>query len=108
LLENLLKTRTKADWLAALEAAKVPCGAINTLSEVFTDPQVLARGMVSDWAHPIKADLKLVANPIKMSRTPVRQDLPPPMLGQHTAEVLIEVLGKTAEEQGQLRGKGVI
>jgi crotonobetainyl-CoA:carnitine CoA-transferase CaiB-like acyl-CoA transferase len=108
LLETLLKTRTKSDWLAALEAAKVPCGAINTLSEVFTDPQVLARGMVSDWAHPIKADLKLVANPIKMSRTPVRQDLPPPMLGQHTAEVLIEVLGKTAEEQGQLRGKGVI
>ena len=75
---------------------------------MFTDPQVLARGMVSDWVHPIKADLKLVANPIKMSRTPVRQDLPPPMLGQHTTEVLIEVLGKTNEEQGQLRGKGVI
>jgi crotonobetainyl-CoA:carnitine CoA-transferase CaiB-like acyl-CoA transferase len=108
LLETLLKTRTKADWLGALEAAKVPCGAINTLSEVFTDPQVQARGMVSDWVHPVKADLKLVASPMKMSRTPVRQDLPPPMLGQHTAEVLREVLGKSAEEQGQLRGKGVI
>jgi crotonobetainyl-CoA:carnitine CoA-transferase CaiB-like acyl-CoA transferase len=108
LLEGILKTRTKADWLAALEAAKVPCGAINTLSEVFVDPQIQARGMVQDWQHPIKPDLKLVASPIKMSRTPVRQDLPPPMLGQHTAEVLGEVLGWNAEQLGPLRGKGVI
>jgi crotonobetainyl-CoA:carnitine CoA-transferase CaiB-like acyl-CoA transferase len=108
LLEGILKTRTKADWLGALEAAKVPCGAINTLSEVFVDPQIQARGMVQDWQHPIKPDLKLVANPIKMSRTPPRQDLPPPMLGQHTAEVLSEVLGWSAEQLGPLRGKGVI
>ena len=108
LLEGIMKTRTKADWLAALEAAKVPCGAINTLSEVFSDPQVQARGMVNDWVHPVKADLKLVASPIKMSLTPVRQDLPPPMLGQHTAEVLLEVLGWDAQQQGTLRGKGII
>ena len=108
LLEGIMKTRTKADWLAALEAAKVPCGAINTLSEVFSDPQVQARGMVNDWVHPIKADLKLEASPIKMSLTPVRQDLPPPMLGQHTAEVLLEVLGWDAQQQGTLRGKGII
>jgi crotonobetainyl-CoA:carnitine CoA-transferase CaiB-like acyl-CoA transferase len=108
LLEGIMKTRTKADWLAALEAAKVPCGAINTLGEVFVDPQIQARGMVQTWQHPIKADLQLVASPIKMSLTPVRQDLPPPMLGQHTAEVLLEVLGWDAERQGALRGKGVI
>jgi len=108
LLEGILKTRTKADWLAALEAAKVPCGAINSLSEVFVDPQIQARGMVQNWQHPIKPDLQLVASPIKMSRTPVRQDLPPPMLGQHTTEVLSEVLGWTPEELGTLRGKGVI
>ena len=108
LLEVILKTRTKAAWLAALEAAKVPCGAINTLAEVFADPQVAERGMVSTWSHPIQPDLKLVASPIKLSRTPVRQDLPPPMLGQHTAEVLAEVLGWTEEQQGRLRGKGVI
>jgi crotonobetainyl-CoA:carnitine CoA-transferase CaiB-like acyl-CoA transferase len=64
--------------------------------------------MVSTWAHPIQPELKLVSSPIKMSLTPVRQDLPPPMLGQHTAEVLSEVLGWTAEQQGPLRGKGVI
>jgi crotonobetainyl-CoA:carnitine CoA-transferase CaiB-like acyl-CoA transferase len=108
LLAGVLKTRTKADWLAALEAAKVPCGAINTLSEVFVDPQIQARGMVQDWQHPIKPDLKLVASPMKLSLTPVRQDFPPPLLGQLPAEVLAEVLGWTAEQLGPLRGKGVI
>jgi crotonobetainyl-CoA:carnitine CoA-transferase CaiB-like acyl-CoA transferase len=107
-LEAIMATRTKADWLGALEAAKVPCGAINTLSEVFVDPQVHERGMVSTWEHPIQPGLKLVSSPIKMSLTPVRQDLPPPMLGQHTTEVLTEVLGWTAEQQGPLREKGVI
>jgi crotonobetainyl-CoA:carnitine CoA-transferase CaiB-like acyl-CoA transferase len=107
-LEDIMKTRTKADWLQALEAAKVPCGAINTLGEVFADPHVQARDMVSRWAHPIQADLKLVSSPIKLSRTPVRQDMPPPMLGQHTHEVLAEVLGWSVEQTGPLRGKGVI
>lgn len=108
LLEAIMATRTKADWLSALEAAKVPCGAINSLGEVFTDPQVQERQMVSTWSHPIQANLKLVSSPIKMSLTPVRQDLPPPMLGQHTAQVLTEVLGWSAERLGQLRVKGVI
>lgn len=108
LLESLMKTRTKADWLPALEAAKVPCGAINSLGEVFADPQVLERNMVSHWPHPIEPDLRLVASPIKMSRTPVRQDLPPPMLGQHTSEVLSEILGLPMDQQTLLRSKGVI
>ncbi len=108
LLETIMKTRPKAEWLSALEAAKVPCGAINTLGEVFADPQVQERDMVSNWVHPVKPDLKLVSSPIKLSRTPVRRDLPPPMLGQHTQEVLAEVLGWSAEQLGPLRGKGVI
>jgi len=108
LLEGILKTRTKADWLSALEAAKVPCGAINTLDEVFADPQVQERAMVRTWPHPIKPDLRLVASPIKLSRTPVREDLPPPMLGQHTAQVLQEVLGWSPEQVDTLRAQGVI
>jgi len=108
LLETIMKTRPKAEWLSALEAAKVPCGAINTLGEVFADPQVQERDMVSNWVHPVKPDLKLVSSPIKLSRTPVRRDLPPPMLGQHTQEVLAEVLGWSAEQLSPLRGKGVI
>jgi crotonobetainyl-CoA:carnitine CoA-transferase CaiB-like acyl-CoA transferase len=108
LLEAVMKTRNKATWLAALEAAKVPCGAINTLGEVFADPQIQERGMVTTWEHPIQPGLKLVSSPIKMSHTPVRQDLPPPLLGQHTGEVLSEVLGWSPEQQASLRSKGVI
>ena len=91
-LETVMKTRAKADWLSALEAAKVPCGAINSLDEVFADPQVQARGMVTHWQHPLRADLPLVSSPIKLEKTPVRTDRPPPMLGQHTDEVLGELL----------------
>jgi crotonobetainyl-CoA:carnitine CoA-transferase CaiB-like acyl-CoA transferase len=107
-LEGILKTRTKADWLGALETAKVPCGAINNLAEVFADPHVQSRGMVSTWQHPIKPDLKLVASPLKLSKTPARQDLPPPLLGQHTQNVLSDVLGYSDAQQQALRDKGVI
>jgi len=112
LLEAVMKTRRKADWLAALEAAKVPCGAINNLAEVFADPQVQARGMVTHWPHPHRPDTPLVASPIKLSATPVRSPgqggLPPPLLGQHTEEVLIELLGYDAARLAQLRANGVI
>ena len=96
ILEAVIKLRSKTDWLAALEAAKVPCGAINNLAEVFVDPQIVARDMVTHWEHPFKSDLPLVASPIKLSATPVRTPgsggLPPPLLGQHTEEVLRELL----------------
>ena len=107
-LEPVMKTRAKADWLAALEAAQVPCGAINKLDEVFADPQVQARAMVDHWAHPIKADLRLVASPIKLSQTPVRHDHPPPLLGQHTDQVLGELLGWDAARIAALREQGII
>ena len=107
-LETLLRSRTKADWLSALEAAKVPCGAINNLGEVFADPQVASRGMVTRWAHPLREDLSLVSSPIKMSATPVRTELPPPLLGQHTREVLTDVLGYDASQLAELQTRGVI
>ncbi len=107
-LAEVLRTRTKADWLAALEAAKVPCGAINNLAEVFADPQVNARGMVDTWDHPLHPGLRLVASPIKLGGTPVRKDLPPPLLGQHTQEVLASVLGLDSGRIAQLKAKEVI
>lgn len=103
ILEAVMKTRSKADWLAALEAAKVPCGAINNLAEVFADPQVEARNMVTHWQHPVKDDLRLVSSPIKLSATPVRADRPPPLLGQHTDEVLRSVLNYSEDKLSELR-----
>jgi len=103
ILEAVMKTRSKADWLAALEAAKVPCGAINNLAEVFADPQVEARKMVTEWKHPVKSDLKLVSSPIRLSATPVRTDLPPPLLGQHTDEVLRELLNYSEAKLSELK-----
>ncbi len=108
MLESIMLTRTKADWLSALEAAKVPCGAINNLAEVFADPHVQSRHMVTPWAHPLEPNLRLVSSPLKLSETPVRTDLPPPLLGQHTDEVLAEVLGYSAEQLAQMRTNQVI
>lgn len=107
-LEAIMKTRTKADWLAALEAAKVPCGAINNLAEVFADPQVQERGMVTQWPHPLKDGLRLVASPMKLSATPVRTDMPPPLLGQHTQQVLRDILNYPDEKLSELKEGKVI
>ncbi len=112
ILEAVMRTRRKADWLAALEAAKVPCGAINNLAEVFADPHIQSRGMVTHWQHPHQADLRLVSSPIKLSATPVRLPdsggLPPPLLGQHTDEVLRSVLNYPEEKLAALKSSGII
>jgi crotonobetainyl-CoA:carnitine CoA-transferase CaiB-like acyl-CoA transferase len=107
LLTPLLRQRRRADWLAALEAAKVPCGPINGLDDVFADPQVQARGMTLTMQHPNNARLELVASPMKLSATPVQLRRPPPLLGQHTDEVLREV-GIAEAELKRLRDSGVI
>jgi len=75
---------------------------------VFADPHVRSREMVDTWQHPIRPDLKLVASPLKLGKTPARQDLPPPLLGQHTSDVLSDVLGYSQAQQRALRDKGVI
>ena len=108
MLEQVMKTRGKAQWLAALEAAKVPCGAINDLAEVFADAQVNQRGMVTNWQHPLQPELRLVSSPMKLSATPVRTDLPPPLLGQHTDQVLGELLGWPADRLAELKSRKVI
>ena len=108
MLEQVMKGRSKAQWLAALEAAKVPCGAINNLSEVFADPQVQAREMVTRWEHPLQPELRLVSSPIRLSATPVRAELPPPMLGQHTRQVLQELLDCSEDRLAQLQRDKVI
>jgi len=107
LLAERLRTRPRADWLAALEAAKVPCGPINDLADVFADPQVQARGMTTTLAHPHNDALQLVASPMKLSATPVQQRRPPPLLGEHTDEVLADA-GIDAAQRERLRAMKVI
>ena len=107
LLASVLKTRTRADWLSALEAAKVPCGPINDLAEVFADPQVRDRAMTVRMPHPLATSVELVASPMKFSATPVQYRRPPPLLGEHTDEVLLE-FGWAADELTALRSAGII
>ena len=107
MLEDLLRSRGKAEWLAAFEAAKVPCGAINDLAEVFDDPQVRARGLRQRVPHPLNDGLELVASPLRLSATPVQLRRPPPLLGQHTDEVLAEI-GIDVVERDRFRASGLI
>jgi crotonobetainyl-CoA:carnitine CoA-transferase CaiB-like acyl-CoA transferase len=107
LLESLMRTRSKQHWLGAFEAAKVPCGPINDLAEAFADPQVRARGMAVPVPHPLCDSLRLVANPIKLSATPVQVSRAPPLLGQHTDEILAE-FGLDETECARLHQRGIV
>ena len=87
LLRQTTVMRTTAEWVSALEQADVPCGPVNRLDEVFADPQVQARGIQVDLPHPL-GTVATVASPVRLSATPVQYRRPPPLLGQHTQEVL--------------------
>ncbi|PKO52890.1 MAG: CoA transferase, partial [Betaproteobacteria bacterium HGW-Betaproteobacteria-21] len=107
-LKRLTIERTTADWIAALEAKAVPCGPINTLADVFADPQVQARGLKVDMPHPVAGSVSLVANPMRFSATPVEYRSAPPALGEHTGQILQETLGLSGAEIDGLRSAGVI
>jgi crotonobetainyl-CoA:carnitine CoA-transferase CaiB-like acyl-CoA transferase len=92
LLKPIFKARQVDEWLSALEQAEIPCGRINTLDKVFAEPQVAAREMLVTMEHPTIGVLPLVGSPLKFSQTPVEYRLPPPRLGEHTDEILREVL----------------
>jgi crotonobetainyl-CoA:carnitine CoA-transferase CaiB-like acyl-CoA transferase len=108
LLEPAMKRHTTAEWIHILEPLGVPCGPINRLDQVFADPQVVHRGMRIDVPHAVSGRLPSVANPIKYSRTPIRYETPPPLLGEHTDEVLQNLLEKDEAERAALRARGVI
>ena len=107
LLAALLKLRPRAAWLADLEAAKVPCGPINDLAEVFADAQVRERAMTVEMPHPLAGTVRMVASPIKLAATPVRYRRAPPLLGADTDAVLAE-LGLDATAIAGLRQRGAI
>ena len=108
---NEITKKHKSDWwLTELEKQKIGCGPINTLSEVFSDPHVKAREMVVQMDHKKtgKAPLKLIANPIKMEQTPPTYRMAPPLLGEHTDEILSEKIGLSKSEIINLKDKGII
>ncbi|AIR88988.1 CaiB/BaiF CoA transferase family protein [Pseudomonas cremoricolorata] len=100
--------RTTAQWVETLEKAGVPCGPINDLSQVFADPQVLARGLALSMPHALAGEVPQVASPIRLSETPVEYRMAPPQLGEHTAQVLGQVLGLEDADLQQLKAAGVI
>lgn len=95
-------------WVTALEHVGVPCGPVNDLKAVFKDVQVQARNLKVQLPHPAAGNVDLIANPIKFSKTPVSYRLAPPLLGQHTHEILAEKLGLTAKEIEDLQSKNII
>ena len=108
LVRKIMKRRASRDWIERLEAAGVPCSPINNYKEVFEDPQVRHRGLKIEIPHPAGVPSPTVASPMRFSETPVEYGLPPPLLGQHTREVLGELLGMHREELDQLAAKKII
>lgn len=102
-LQALLAQQPVDHWTERLSRAGVPCGPINDIAQVFRDPQVRHRGLRIDMQHPAAGTLPLVASPLRLSETPVQYRLPPPLLGQHTEEVLAGLLGMQAAEIEALR-----
>jgi crotonobetainyl-CoA:carnitine CoA-transferase CaiB-like acyl-CoA transferase len=108
ILAGVFAKRTTRAWVEALEAAGVPNGPINTLEQVFAEPQAIARGLRLELAHPAAGQVSLVRSPMRFSATPVEHERPPPLLGQHTDEILRGVLGLTEPEISKLRAEGVV
>ncbi len=107
-LTPVMRSRTTAEWIDLLEEQKIGCGPINTLKEVFADPHVVAREMVVPMRHASGADITVIANPVKLSATPPTYRSAPPVLGEHSEEVLSGLLGMGAGEIAALREKGVV
>lgn len=108
LLEGPMMARTTADWVAAFEAAAVPCGPINTVDQVFADPQVKARELQLELTRADGTATPGVANPIRLSKSPVEYHTAPPALGEGTSRVLSSLLGLSDDEINALRAKGAV
>jgi len=108
LIREILAARTIEQWVTPLAAAGVPCGPVNDIAQTFAHPQVRHRGMKLDLPHALSGTVPSVANPIKMSRSPIQYASAPPTLGQHTQDVLRALCGIHDDQLEALRREGVV
>jgi crotonobetainyl-CoA:carnitine CoA-transferase CaiB-like acyl-CoA transferase len=108
ILAEMVKQQPRDWWIERLEAVGVPCGPINDLHDVFQNPQVQARGLVMEAPHPTAGKVKLVRSPMRLSASPAETQVAPPLLGQHTNEVLRDVLGHSDADIARLRSQGIL
>ena len=107
-LQEVFLTRSYEEWEPLLLANDIPVGAINNIGQIVEHPQVKARNSLITMDHPTVGKTHSVASPVRLSKTPARKATPSPTLGQHTAEVMREVLGMTPEEIAALEKAGVV
>jgi formyl-CoA transferase len=108
LIEEMLLQKTCDEWMELLVGAAIPCGPVNDMRHLFEDPQVKHRNMIAEVPHPTIGTLRLAGLPIKYSETPGKIRRHPPLLGEHTDEVLAEVLGYSSDRIESLKGQGVV
>ncbi|MBE0615269.1 MAG: CoA transferase [Burkholderiales bacterium] len=108
LIAEIMTQRGMRDWIAVLEAANVPCGPINNMKQVFEDSQVQHRGLRVEIPTATGVPCPTVASPMRFSETPVEYTVPPPTLGQHTQEILRDLLGMDPQTVDALAAKGIV
>ncbi|MBL1141138.1 MAG: CoA transferase [Proteobacteria bacterium] len=108
LIEKIMLQKNSEEWLQQLESVKIPCGPINSIDKVFENEQIKHRQMEIEMNHPKAQNLKMVANPIKFSKTPNKYDRPPPLLAEHTNEILKDLLQMNENEIDFLKDTGVV
>lgn len=108
ILNEVLITRNADDWLTLLGKAGLPCGPINSIPDVFNDPQTKARDLVLTVDHPTAGPVQLTGFPYKFSQTPAEVHRPPPLLGEHSERILVELLGYSPEKVALLKSQGAI
>ncbi len=108
MMESLLLTRPGDEWLEAITKGGVPCGPINTIDRVLADPQVLSRGMIRETDGPGNKKIKILGNPLKFDKTPADTFTPPPEMGEHTREILTNIVEYSKEKIDQLIQKEAI
>jgi formyl-CoA transferase len=108
LIDEVFAQKTCDEWMESLVGASIPCGPVNNMEHLFADPQIQHRGMIAEVPHPTIGTLRLTGVPVKYTETPGSVRLHPPTLGEHTDEVLTEVLGYSHEKINTLKDKGAV